>query len=29
MGTSLQSPSYSCLCKRSKTLDVQYRYRCR
>ncbi|RJE77577.1 hypothetical protein BGP78_00815 [Pseudoalteromonas sp. MSK9-3] len=25
MDTSLQSPGYSCLCKRSKTLDVQYR----
>jgi predicted transport protein len=25
MDTSLQSLGYSCLCKRSKTLDVQYR----
>ncbi|TMO67735.1 IS5 family transposase, partial [Pseudoalteromonas aurantia] len=25
MDTSLQSPGYSCLCKRSKTLNVQYR----
>ncbi|CAH9067235.1 hypothetical protein PSECIP111854_04052 [Pseudoalteromonas sp. CIP111854] len=27
MGTSLQSPGYSCLCKSSKTLDMQYRKR--